>query len=234
MAAHRSRASLVVDSIQTVFLPGLESAPGSVSQVRECGGAPDDAGQGARHRHLPGRPRHQGGRARRARACSSTWSTPCSTSRASSTTPTASCAPSRTASAPPTRSASSRWPSGGLDRGAEPVRLLPRRAPRGRAGLGDRRPASRARGRSCSSSRRSSRRPASARRVAPCSARTTIAYACCWRCWRSAWASRCRSRTSSSTWPGRRACPSPRPIWDVVIAAASSYLDRPAARATWW
>jgi DNA repair protein RadA/Sms len=28
---------LVVDSIQTVFLPGLESAPGTVSQVRECG-----------------------------------------------------------------------------------------------------------------------------------------------------------------------------------------------------
>ena len=28
---------LVVDSIQTVFLPELESAPGSVSQVRECG-----------------------------------------------------------------------------------------------------------------------------------------------------------------------------------------------------
>src|SRR5881296_2136326 len=28
---------LVVDSIQAVFLPGLESAPGSVTQVRECG-----------------------------------------------------------------------------------------------------------------------------------------------------------------------------------------------------
>src|SRR5262249_28800230 len=28
---------LVVDSIQAVFLPALESAPGSVSQVRECG-----------------------------------------------------------------------------------------------------------------------------------------------------------------------------------------------------
>src|SRR5262249_2151008 len=27
-----------VDSIQTVYLAGLESAPGSVSQVRECGG----------------------------------------------------------------------------------------------------------------------------------------------------------------------------------------------------
>jgi DNA repair protein RadA/Sms len=35
-AALRPRV-LVVDSIQTVFLPGLESAPGSVSQVRECG-----------------------------------------------------------------------------------------------------------------------------------------------------------------------------------------------------
>jgi DNA repair protein RadA/Sms len=29
--------TLVVDSIQTVFLPDLESAPGSVAQVRECG-----------------------------------------------------------------------------------------------------------------------------------------------------------------------------------------------------
>jgi DNA repair protein RadA/Sms len=29
--------SLVIDSIQTVFLPELESAPGSVAQVRECG-----------------------------------------------------------------------------------------------------------------------------------------------------------------------------------------------------
>jgi DNA repair protein RadA/Sms len=28
---------LIVDSIQTAFLPGLESAPGSVTQVRECG-----------------------------------------------------------------------------------------------------------------------------------------------------------------------------------------------------
>jgi DNA repair protein RadA/Sms len=29
--------ALIVDSIQTVFLPELESAPGSVAQVRECG-----------------------------------------------------------------------------------------------------------------------------------------------------------------------------------------------------
>src|SRR4029077_18848227 len=31
------RLMLIVDSSQTVYLPGLESAPGSVSQVRECG-----------------------------------------------------------------------------------------------------------------------------------------------------------------------------------------------------
>ena len=30
--------ALVVDSIQTVYIPELDSAPGSVSQVRECGG----------------------------------------------------------------------------------------------------------------------------------------------------------------------------------------------------
>ena len=37
MAATEPRA-LIVDSIQTVYLGDLESAPGSVSQVRECGG----------------------------------------------------------------------------------------------------------------------------------------------------------------------------------------------------
>src|SRR5215469_3942019 len=35
-AADLRPRALVVDSIQTMFLPGLESAPGSVSQVREC------------------------------------------------------------------------------------------------------------------------------------------------------------------------------------------------------
>jgi len=35
-AAELKPRALVVDSIQTMFLPGLESAPGSVSQVREC------------------------------------------------------------------------------------------------------------------------------------------------------------------------------------------------------
>src|SRR5207244_503544 len=35
-AAELRPRALIVDSIQTVFLPGLESSPGSVSQVREC------------------------------------------------------------------------------------------------------------------------------------------------------------------------------------------------------
>ena len=86
-----SRAALVVDSIQTVYLGDLESAPGSVTQVRECGGAADGARQEPGHRASswsatsPRRARWP------ARACSSTWSTPCSTSRASGTRPTASC-----------------------------------------------------------------------------------------------------------------------------------------------
>lgn len=35
-AAHQSPTVLVIDSIQTVYLESLESAPGTVSQVREC------------------------------------------------------------------------------------------------------------------------------------------------------------------------------------------------------
>jgi DNA repair protein RadA/Sms len=39
--------TLVVDSIQTVFLPDLESAPGSVAQVRECGARLMNVAKGA-------------------------------------------------------------------------------------------------------------------------------------------------------------------------------------------
>jgi DNA repair protein RadA/Sms len=38
MALKRKPQVLIVDSIQTVYLPSLDSAPGSVSQVRECAG----------------------------------------------------------------------------------------------------------------------------------------------------------------------------------------------------
>ena len=71
--------------------------PARVSQVRECAAQLMRFAKPA-HRGLPGRPRHQGGHARRARACWSTWSTRCSTSRAMSAAAFASCAPSRTGS----------------------------------------------------------------------------------------------------------------------------------------
>ena len=71
-------AFVVVDSVQTLYSDGFTSAPGSVSQVRECGRALPPPGQGHRRRRLPGRSRHQGGRASPARGCSSTWSTRCS------------------------------------------------------------------------------------------------------------------------------------------------------------
>lgn len=38
LARHKKPKVLVVDSIQTMFLPDLQAAPGSVSQVRECAG----------------------------------------------------------------------------------------------------------------------------------------------------------------------------------------------------
>ena len=89
---------VVVDSIQTLFSPSLTSAPGGVSQVRECAlrlqvlakeraSPPSWWGTSPRTARSPGR------------GCSSTWWTPCSTSRASATTPCASCARPRTASA---------------------------------------------------------------------------------------------------------------------------------------
>ncbi len=57
-----------------------------VTQVRECGLALLHFAEGAADVPvLPGRARHQGRRGRRARACSSTWWTRCSTSRASAT-----------------------------------------------------------------------------------------------------------------------------------------------------
>ena len=70
----------------------LSGAPGSVGQVREVAGRLMRRGQGARQRRGPRRPRDQGGRAGRARGCSSTWWTACCPSRASASAPTARCA----------------------------------------------------------------------------------------------------------------------------------------------
>ena len=101
-------AALVVDSIQTMFLAELGSAPGTLTSGARGRRAADGLRQALGSADLPRRPRDEGRRHRRARACSSTWWTRSSTSRASAATRSASCARTRTGSAPPTRSASSR------------------------------------------------------------------------------------------------------------------------------
>ena len=89
-------------------------------QVREAAGAIMEVAKRHRLRRRPGRPRDQGGRGRRARGCSSTWSTACSSSRASASAASGPCARSRTASARPARSASSRCAPAGWSRSSIP------------------------------------------------------------------------------------------------------------------
>ncbi len=68
------------------------SAPGTVTQVRAAAQAMIRYAKSHGRGDRAGRPRHQGRPDRRARASSSTWSTPCSISRAKAGTTTASCA----------------------------------------------------------------------------------------------------------------------------------------------
>ena len=98
---------VVVDSIQTMYLDTLDSAPGTVAQVRASAQELIRARQARGFTlMLVGHVTKEGSSP--GRACSSTWSTPCSISRASAAISSASCARSRTASARPTRSACSR------------------------------------------------------------------------------------------------------------------------------
>jgi DNA repair protein RadA/Sms len=82
---------MVIDSIQTLWLAELQSAPGSVSQVRECAAR---LVRYAKERgvsvFLIGHVTKEGGIA--GRACSSTWSMRCCTSRANPAAVSASCA----------------------------------------------------------------------------------------------------------------------------------------------
>ncbi len=88
----------VIDSIQTVYSEALQSAPGSVAQVRECARKLTRfAKQSGTSLILVGHVTKDGTLA--GRACSSTSSTPCCISRATPTPASAWCARSRTASA---------------------------------------------------------------------------------------------------------------------------------------
>src|SRR4051794_5254066 len=103
---------LVVDSIQTVFDPDLESAPGSVAQVRGCAHRlVQEAKQRGMATILVGHVTKEGSPA--GPACSGIWSTPCSPSTASVTTPSACCGPSSAGSGPPASWVCSRWVTAG-------------------------------------------------------------------------------------------------------------------------
>ena len=56
--AERKPGVAVIDSIQTIYSDALQSAPGSVAQVRECAAQLTTVGQGQRHMHDPGRSCH--------------------------------------------------------------------------------------------------------------------------------------------------------------------------------
>ena len=73
---------LIVDSIQTVYMPELNSTPGSVTQVRESAARPARAGQILRHGSLPDRARDQRRAPSPGRACWSTSWIRCSTWKA--------------------------------------------------------------------------------------------------------------------------------------------------------
>ncbi len=104
---------LIVDSIQTVQLASVGTAAGAITQLKECTAQlvrfAKSSGRQRDHR----RPRDQGWRHRRSRACSSTWSTPCCISRAMHPAVSATCAPPRTASVRWASWRSSTWASQG-------------------------------------------------------------------------------------------------------------------------
>ena len=65
LEAQRPRVA-VIDSIQTLWSEALQSAPGSVAQVRECAAQLTRHAKRSRHGAVHHRPRHQGRRDRRA------------------------------------------------------------------------------------------------------------------------------------------------------------------------
>ena len=99
---------VVVDSVQTMFVDSLESAPGTVAQVARGGAVLHPFRQDDRGGRRAGRPRDQGGADRRSAPCSSTWSTRSCTWKGNAATSSVSCGQSRTGSVRRTRSACSR------------------------------------------------------------------------------------------------------------------------------
>ena len=155
----------IIDSIQTMWLDSVESAPGSVSPGPRLRARADLLRQAAEDGGGDGGPRHQGGRHRRparGRAPRGHGALLRGRPRPSVPHPARRQEPLR----PRRRDRRLRDDRQGADRGQESLRPVPVRAGRARAGIGGLRRASRARGRSCARSRRWWRPPRPAPRAA--------------------------------------------------------------------
>ena len=134
--AERDLGLVVIDCIQTMWLDTIESAPGTVGQVRAAQLRADPAGQGPRLRARAGRPRHQGRRASPGRACWSTWSTRCCISKATAATSSASCAAVKNRFGATDEIGVFEMTETRAGGGAQPVRAVPGGAARQHRGLG--------------------------------------------------------------------------------------------------
>ena len=203
-----------VDSIQTVYLPELASAPGTVTQVREVAARLMAYAKAREIAGLPGRPRHQGRRHRRAprpRAHGRHGALLRGRAHAQ---------PYRILRAHKNRFGSTseigvfEMKAGGLAEVANPSALFLAERPRARRAPSPLR--SRGRARSSSRCRRWSPPPASAPRAAPCWGSTRSG----WRCWPP-----CSRRGSGSI---------SRAATLFVNVAGGTTLDDPAADLATW
>ena len=208
-----SPAALVVDSIQTMFLPELGSAPGSISPGARGRRAADGLRQALAGcpTFLVGHVTKDGSIAGPARARAHGGHRPLLRGRARPPVPH----PAR-AQEPlrlHQRDRRLRDEGRGAGGGGGPVRAVPRRAAGGQAGLGGHRPRSTAPGRCWWRCRRWWRPRATAPRGARRSAWTATAWRCWPRCWRRRRTSSWWAATSSSTWRAGCSCPSRRATW---------------------
>ena len=162
----------------------VESAPGTVTQVRGSAQALIRFAKTTRRRRHSGRPRHQGRpdrRPARGRAHGRRGAVVRGRRRAASS---ASCARVKNRFGADRRDRRLRNDRARPARGRQPVRAVSVRARSRQRRAPPCSPASRARGRCWWKFRRWSRRPRSARRAAPWSAGTRAGWPWCWRCWR--------------------------------------------------
>ena len=172
---------VVIDSIQTMWTDTVESAPGTVTQVRGSRAGADPLRQALRRGRDPGRPRHQG-RPDRRPARGRAHGRRGALVRGRRLAPVPHPARGEEPLRPDRRDRRVRDDRRGPARGRQPVRAVPVRA---RPRLARHRGVRRHRGHAPAAGRNpgaGGARPRSARRAAPWSAGTRAGCRWCWRC----------------------------------------------------